>query len=85
MYVSFFCSDFKELEVVEKESILLSLGVWAPPVFSLSDEDSTRTEPSFRAHHIMMAAARHWHELAENIRCAWRKRAVRLNLMPVPG
>ena len=33
----------------------------------------------------MMAAARHWHTFNDNKKCAWRKRASKLNSMPVPG
>ena len=60
-------------------------GVWAAPVFSLSDEDSTRTPPTFKSFHFMKAAALHWHNLLEEVRCAWKKRAVKLNMMAVPG
>ena len=87
VYVSWFFFDFKALQQErEKERILVLAGVWAPPVLScMSDEDSTRTPVSYGACHIMMAAARHWHRLSESVKTAWRRRAVRLNSMPVPG
>eukprot|EP00957_Ditylum_brightwellii_P122797 9363998-Ditylum_brightwellii.AAC.1 len=77
--------DFKLLSEEEKESHLVASGVWAAPVLSLSDEDSTKTIPSYKACHIIMAAARHWHNLNEDTKCVWKKRAVKLNTMPVPG
>eukprot|EP00957_Ditylum_brightwellii_P135665 10345666-Ditylum_brightwellii.AAC.1 len=33
----------------------------------------------------MMTAARHWHSLNEGIKCAWKMRAVKQSVMPVPG
>eukprot|EP00957_Ditylum_brightwellii_P202702 15331398-Ditylum_brightwellii.AAC.1 len=32
-----------------------------------------------------MAVARHWHSLNEVSKCAWKNRAIKLNMMPVPG
>ena len=85
MLVSRYFGDFKLLSEEEKERHLIANGVWATPVLSLSDEDSIRTVPSCKACHIMMAAARHWHSLNEDIKCAGKKRAAKLNMMPVPG
>eukprot|EP00957_Ditylum_brightwellii_P086082 6549285-Ditylum_brightwellii.AAC.1 len=69
----------------EKESHLIASEVWAAPVLNLSDEDSTRTVTSYKAFHIIIAAARHRYSLNEDIKCAWKKRAVKINMMPVPG
>eukprot|EP00957_Ditylum_brightwellii_P157121 11958393-Ditylum_brightwellii.AAC.1 len=59
--------DTMALEEGEKESLLLSSGIWAVPVFSMSDKDITRTLSSYRAYHIMMATARHGHTLTEDV------------------
>eukprot|EP00957_Ditylum_brightwellii_P177412 13513323-Ditylum_brightwellii.AAC.1 len=68
------------LEEGEKETYLISSGVWAVPVFSVSDEDSTRTPPTYGPHHVMKAAARLWCLLDGKVHEAWKKRAVRLNM-----
>ena len=73
------------LEEGEKETYLISSGVWAVPAFSVSDEDSTRTPPTYGPHHVMKAAARLWHLLDGKVHEAWKKRAVRLNMVPLPG
>eukprot|EP00957_Ditylum_brightwellii_P001987 152866-Ditylum_brightwellii.AAC.1 len=73
------------LDEEEKERLFLLNGAWAAPNLVMTDKDSTRTPPTFKAHHIMMAAARHWRNLSYEKKTAWRKRAVKLNSMPVPG
>eukprot|EP00957_Ditylum_brightwellii_P112338 8565154-Ditylum_brightwellii.AAC.1 len=85
VYVLLYIVDFKVLNEEEKENHLFASGVWATPVLSLSDKDNTRTPPRYMACHIMMAAARHWHTLDEDYKCAWEKEAVKLTMMPVSG
>eukprot|EP00957_Ditylum_brightwellii_P095383 7265492-Ditylum_brightwellii.AAC.1 len=61
VFVSRYFGDCKLLSEEDKGSHLIASGVWAAPVFSMSDEDRSRTVSSYKAYHIMMAAARHWH------------------------
>eukprot|EP00957_Ditylum_brightwellii_P087643 6673329-Ditylum_brightwellii.AAC.1 len=77
--------DFKLLEEEKKESYLISSGVWAIPAISISDGDSTRTPPTYMPHHVMKAAAKLWHLLDGKVHAAWKKRAVKLNVLPLPG
>eukprot|EP00957_Ditylum_brightwellii_P119683 9131331-Ditylum_brightwellii.AAC.1 len=73
------------LDEEEKEGPLLLSGVWAALDLVLSDEDITRTPPTFKAHHVIMAAVRHWRSLSNEKKTAWRKYAVKLNSIPVPS
>eukprot|EP00957_Ditylum_brightwellii_P007227 549027-Ditylum_brightwellii.AAC.1 len=63
------------LEEELKKAYLISCGVWATPVVSISDKYSTRTPPIYRPHHVMEVAARQWHSLSEELKVAWKKRA----------
>eukprot|EP00957_Ditylum_brightwellii_P000885 70195-Ditylum_brightwellii.AAC.1 len=85
IFVSWFYLDFKLLKEGEKETYLISSGVWAVPAFIVSDEDSTRTPSTYGPHHVMKATARLWHLLDGNVHEAWKKRAIRLNMVPLPG
>eukprot|EP00957_Ditylum_brightwellii_P134263 10235723-Ditylum_brightwellii.AAC.1 len=54
-------------------------------MFLSLDEDSTRTPPTYGPHHVMKAAARLWHLLDGKVNEEWKKRAVRINMVPLPG
>eukprot|EP00957_Ditylum_brightwellii_P028067 2119117-Ditylum_brightwellii.AAC.1 len=41
--------------------------------------------PTYRPHHAMKTAVRQWHSLSEEMKVACKKRAVKLNMLPVPG
>eukprot|EP00957_Ditylum_brightwellii_P092319 7028747-Ditylum_brightwellii.AAC.1 len=82
-YVSWYFLDFKLLEEELKEAYLISCGVWSAPVVSISDKDSTRTPPTYRPHHVMKVDVRQWHSLSEEVKATWKKRSVKLNMLPV--
>eukprot|EP00957_Ditylum_brightwellii_P124390 9480686-Ditylum_brightwellii.AAC.1 len=71
VYVSWFYLHLKLLEEEEKESYLISSCVWAIPANSMSYEDSTRTPPKYRPHHVKNAAARIWRLLDGKTHAAW--------------
>ena len=73
------------MEEEDQESYLISCGVYDVPVFSMSDKYSTRTAPLFKPYHVMKAAARQWHCLDNTVKAVWKKRLVKLNIIPVHG
>eukprot|EP00957_Ditylum_brightwellii_P018959 1426477-Ditylum_brightwellii.AAC.1 len=51
----------------------------------MSDKNSRRTAPLFKPYCVMKAAAKQWHCLDNTVKSVWKKRAVKLNISPVPG
>eukprot|EP00957_Ditylum_brightwellii_P164342 12511318-Ditylum_brightwellii.AAC.1 len=51
----------------------------------MSDKDSTRTAPLLKPYHVMKTAAKQWQCLDNAVKAVWKKRAVKLNIISVPG
>eukprot|EP00957_Ditylum_brightwellii_P050671 3841835-Ditylum_brightwellii.AAC.1 len=51
----------------------------------MSDKDSTRTAPLFQPYHVIKSAAKQWYCLDSTVKAVWKKRTVKLNIIPVPG
>eukprot|EP00957_Ditylum_brightwellii_P108282 8260688-Ditylum_brightwellii.AAC.1 len=51
----------------------------------MSDRDSIRKATLFKPYHVMKAAVKQWHCLDNTVKAAWKRRAVKLNIIPMPG
>ena len=84
--MSWFFIDFKELDYEQKKDRLLQARIFTSDEYDeYEDNISIASEPDATTVDILRLAAGNWRCMSDDLKCAWRERAIIINQLPIIG
>ena len=85
VYISMYFYQFKQLDRIDKEEVLIESGIWEDYGEDDRSIDSVLTPRAPKCSDITKAASKKWREYSDTMRQSWDLRANALNALPIPG